>query len=119
MSDTVWQIQPLPHLKPLLINLTFHLPVTNEEGVISEPDAMTETISPVSTHPPSEEPLTLKDLIKDLIKNPVDMTNSIKLTNKIIDILTDSNIDNDQMICGLFDCIENKQINNIREIINC
>ena len=39
--------------------------VTNEEGVSSEPDEVTITVSPVTTPPPpNEEPKTIGDLIK-------------------------------------------------------
>ena len=69
--------------------------VTNVEGIIKEPDEMHIAVHPVSTSPTNEDPLTIINLIKDPIKNPVDITNSIDLSNKIIDILTDSNSNND------------------------
>ncbi|HYG00506.1 MAG TPA: hypothetical protein VD815_10465 [Candidatus Saccharimonadales bacterium] len=59
---------------------------TNEEGIINEPDEMHIVVRPVSTSPTNEDPLTIKNLIKDPIKNPLDITNSIDLSNKIIDI---------------------------------
>jgi hypothetical protein len=101
-------------------NLTFQLTVTNEEGITSKPDEVTVTVSPIFTpFPPTEEPQTIRDIITDLIQNPLDITNSIESSNKIIEILTDSNSDNDQIVCGLLDGIENKQINNIQKIIDC
>lgn len=69
--------------------------VTHEDGTISEPDETTGTGDPISIDRPNEEPFTLKDFIKNLIKNLLDMTNSIDLSNKLIDILTDSNSNND------------------------
>jgi hypothetical protein len=101
-------------------SITFQLTVTNEEGLTSEPDEVTVTVSPIShPPPPTEEPQSIRDIITALIQNPLDITNSIESSNKIIEILTDSNSDNDQIVCGLLGGIENKQINDIREIINC
>jgi len=81
---------------------------------------MNVKVNPISTYPPpNEEPQTIKDLIKDLLKNPLDVSNSIDLSNKIINILTDSNSNNDQMACKLLHGIKSKQINNIREKLNC
>lgn len=100
-------------------NLTFELIVTNEEGTTSEPNEVTVTVSPISTLPPIEEPKTLNDIIRDLVKNPLEITKSIELSNEIIDILTDSNRDNDRIACDLLGDIKNKQMNNIREIIDC
>jgi hypothetical protein len=51
-----------------LINLTFQLTIPNVKGLTSKPDRMTETIIPVSTYPPNEEPLTLKDFFKDICR---------------------------------------------------
>jgi hypothetical protein len=64
-------------------NLTFQLIVTNEEGLASEPDQVTDTVSPSSTSPPTEEPQTINDIIKELVKNPLDITNSIQLSKEI------------------------------------
>ena len=101
-------------------NLTFQLTVTNEDGTTSEVGEMNVKVNPISTYPPpNEEPQTIKDLIKDLLKNPLDVSNSIDLSNKIINILTDSNSNNDQMACKLLHGIKSKQINNIREKLNC
>ena len=95
-------------------NLTFQLTVTNEDGTTSEVDEMNVKVNPISTYPPpNEEPQTIKDLIKDLLKNPLHIFNSIDLSNKIIDILTDSNSNNDKMTCELLDGVKSKQVNNI------
>ena len=101
------------------MEITFQLTVTNEEGLSSEPDEVTVTFSPISTAPPTEKPQTIKDIIKDLVNNPLDITNSIQLSKEIIDILTDSDRDNDKIACNLLADIKGKQMNNIREIINC
>ena len=98
-------------------DLTFQLTVTNEEGTVSEPDEVIITINPIS-QPPPEEPRTIGDLIKGIIKNPLDMTNSIDSANQIRDILTDDNPDNDQIVCDLLES-EDENTSNIREILNC
>ena len=73
-------------------------------------------MSPISKYPPpNEEPQT----IKNLLKNPLDGSNSINLSNKIINILTDVDSNNDQMSCELSDGIKSKLINNIQEILAC
>ena len=96
------------------IKLAFQLTVINEDGAKSEADEMNVTVNPISTYPPpNEEPQTIKDLIKDLLKNPLHIFNSIDLSNKIIDILTDSNSNNDKMTCELLDGVKSKQVNNI------
>jgi hypothetical protein len=100
-------------------SITFQLTVTNEEGITSEPDKVVVTVSPVFAPPPSEDPQTIRDIIIDLIQNPLDITNSIESSNKIIEILTDGNSDNDQLVCELLGGIQNKDVHNMREIINC
>ena len=62
-----------------------------------------------------EEPLTIRDLIKGIIQNPPDITNSIDSANDIIGILTDDNRDNDQIICNLVNS-EDEYPSIIREI---
>lgn len=102
--------------------ITFELTVTNEQGITSEPDEVIVTVSPVSTPPPpppTEQPQTIGDIIIDLIQNPLDIANSIESSNKIIEILTDNNSDNDQLVCDFLRDIENQQSNNIQEIIGC
>jgi hypothetical protein len=60
---------------------------------------VTITVIPLAT-PVSEEDLqSIRDIITDLITNLLDFANSIKSSNKIIDILTDNNSDNDQLVC--------------------
>lgn len=104
-------------------SITFQLTVTNEEGITSEPDEVTVTVNPVSIPPPPpppiEEPQTIRDIIIELIQNPLDISNSIDSSNKIIDILIDNDSDNDQLVCEYLGDIQNKQVYNIRKIINC
>ncbi|HET6590458.1 MAG TPA: hypothetical protein VFG45_09860 [Candidatus Nitrosocosmicus sp.] len=99
-------------------DLTFQLIVTNAEGIVSEPDEVIITINPISQPPPNEEPRTIGDLLKGIIKNPLDVANSIDSANQIKDILTDGNRNNDQLVCNLID-EENEQMSNIRQILNC
>ena len=101
------------------MNLTFQLIITNEEGITSKPDEVTITVSPISTSPPTEEPQTINDIITYLVKNPLDITNSMELSKEILHILTDSDRNNDQIACDLLGDIKDQQMNNIREIINC
>jgi hypothetical protein len=60
----------------------------------------------------------ITDIIKGIIQNPLDVTNSIDSANEIRDILTDDNRDNDQIVCDLIDS-EDEYTSNIREILNC
>ena len=78
------------------------------------------TVSVISTTVSSqpEIPKSIQHLINSIIKNPLDVTNSIDSTNEIRDILTDNNRDNDQIVCDLIDS-ENEYTSNIREILNC
>jgi len=100
-------------------DLTFQLTVTNEKGTTSKPDDVTITVKPISAPPPPyEEPKTISDLIKSIIHNPLNITNSINSANEIRDILTDDNPDNDQIVCDLINK-EDKITSNIREILNC
>ena len=68
---------------------------------------MTITVTPNATSPPGEEPRTIGDLIKGILQNPLDITNSIDSANEVRDILTDNNRDNDQLVCDLIN-LENK-----------
>jgi hypothetical protein len=101
-------------------NLIFQLVVTKEERESSEPDEVTITVNPVTTPPPppNEEPRTIGDIIKGIIQNPLDVTNSIDSANEIRDILSDNNRDNDQIVCDLIDS-EDEYTSNIRELLNC
>ena len=92
--------------------------VTSNEEIKSEPDEVVITVDPVQSPPPEEEPKTVSDLIKGIIQNPLDVTNSIDSANEIRDILTDDNRDNDQLVCDLIDP-EVDSTSNIREILNC
>ena len=99
-------------------DVTFQLTVTDEEGIASEPDEVTGTVYPIATPPPEVEPKTIGDLIESIIKNPLDVTNSIESANEIKVILTDNDGDNDQLVCDLIDS-EAEYTSNIREILNC
>jgi hypothetical protein len=100
-------------------SITFQLTVTNDEEITSDPDEVTVIVNPVSTPPPTEVPQTIRDIIIHLLQNPLDITNSIESSNKILEILTDNNNNNDQLVCEFLGDIENKQAYNMREIINC
>ncbi len=100
-------------------DLTFQLIVTNADGTPSEPDEVKITVNPVSTNPPEEEPRTIQDIIKSIIQNPLDITNSLDSANEIKDILTDNNRDNDQTACSLLENLDSKEAINIRDILNC
>ena len=58
-------------------------------------------MNPIPSPPQEEESKTLSDLIKGIIQNPLDVTNSIDSANEIRDILTDDNRDNDRIVCDL------------------
>jgi YVTN family beta-propeller protein len=101
------------------IDLIFQLVVTNEEGISSEADEVIITVNPIFTPPPpQEESRTIGHIIKGMIQNPLNVTNSIDSANEIRDILTDDNNDNDQLVCDLINS-ENEYTSNIREILNC
>jgi hypothetical protein len=101
-------------------DLVFQLIVTNGEGISSKPDEVIITVNPVTAppSPPVKEPKTIGDLIKGILQNPLDVTNSIDSANEIRDILTDNNHDNDQLVCDLID-LEDEDTSNIRELLNC
>jgi hypothetical protein len=101
------------------VDLIFQLTVTNDEGGSSEPDEVNIIVKPLSTSPPEEEPGTIGDLIKGIIQNPLDVTNSIDSANEIRDILTDNNRDNDQIVCDLINLEDEHTTSNIREILDC
>ena len=68
--------------------------------------------------PSEEQPTRIGDLIKGIIQNPLDVTNSIESANEITDILTDNNLVNDQLVCNIIDS-EAESTSNIREILDC
>jgi hypothetical protein len=93
--------------------------VSNEEGISSQSDEVIITVKPITTPPPpTEEPKTIGDLIKGIIKNPLDVSNSIDSANEIREILTDDNRDNDQLVCELLDS-DDQYSDSIQEILNC
>ena len=70
--------------------ITFSLVVTNEEGITSEPDEVKITVYPTrSTISEEDNSKTINDAIKGIIKNPLNVSNSIDSANKIRDILSD------------------------------
>ena len=62
------------------IDLIFQLTITNELNTTSKPDYVTVIIDSVSTSPPTptEEPQTLNGIIKEIINNPLEMTDSME-----------------------------------------
>jgi hypothetical protein len=98
--------------------LVFQLTVTNEEGIVSEPDEVMITVNPVANPPINQEPKTISEFLRGIIQNPLDITNSIDSANQIRDILTDNDRDNDKLVCDLIDS-EDESTSGIREILNC
>ncbi|MDN5845210.1 MAG: YncE family protein [Candidatus Nitrosocosmicus sp.] len=94
----------------------------NQDMYVANNNAGTVSVIGDVSSPPippvNEEPRTISDLIKGIIQNPLDITNSIDSANEIRDILTDNNRDNDQLVCDLIHS-ENEYTSNIREILNC
>jgi DNA-binding beta-propeller fold protein YncE len=99
-------------------SLEFELTVTNYQGESSEPDEVTITINPISSSPPEEQPRTMGDIIKGIIQNPLDITNSMDSTNEIRDIQTDDNQDNGQLAYEFLDA-QDEHTFSIRETLNC
>jgi hypothetical protein len=62
---------------------------------------------------------TINDIIKDIVRKPLGITNSIQLSKDIIDILTDGDCYNDKIAYDLLGEIKGKLMNSLREIINC
>jgi hypothetical protein len=92
----------------------------NEQGIFSEPDEVIVTVIPSPLQPPTtEEPQRIKDMIKNIIQNPLDVTNSIASSQKIIDILTEGNPDNYDIVCDLLNNVNNDQINHLKKAIDC
>ncbi len=100
-------------------DLTFQLIVTNEKGTASEPDNITIIVSPISTPPPNEEPMTIRDIIKGITQNPLDITNSVESSNEIIKLLTDNKPNNDQRVCNLLDQLSGEEAIAIQNILKC
>jgi hypothetical protein len=98
---------------------TFQLIVTNEEGIASELDEVIITVNPVATQPPPEEPRTISDIIRSIIQNPLDVSNSVESANEIREILTDNNPNNDQLVCNLVGSKDEHATSSIREILDC
>jgi hypothetical protein len=93
----------------------------NDEGISSEPDIVIIIVKPdsiPSQQPPNEEPKTIGDLIKSIIENPSDITNSVYPTNKIRDIITDDNRENHKLVCELL-YSGDYYLDGIQEILGC
>ena len=75
------------------VDIIFRLIVTNEEGTASEPDEVKITVNPVKSTASEEEDesRTLSDELTGIIKNPLNVTNSIDSADRLRDILTDNN----------------------------
>jgi YVTN family beta-propeller protein len=97
-------------------------PINNNVYVANHRSNTISVIGPSTTEPPQppeeEAPRTIGDLIRGMIQNPLDITNSIDSANQIRDILTDNDRDNDHLVCDLIDS-DNEFTSNIREILNC
>ena len=79
---------------------------------------MNVTITRVSAPPPpTDEPQTIHDTIKNIIMNLLDITDSIESFQKIVEILTDNIQTNDQIACDLLIDVNNEQANRIKEIL--
>lgn len=102
------------------VDFVFQLTVTNEQGITSEPDEVIVTVIPSPPPPPTtEEPQTIKDIIKNIIENPLDITNSTMSSQKIIDMLKEGNPDNYYIACELLRDVNNDQINHLKKAIDC
>jgi hypothetical protein len=130
------------------IRLVFELTVRNEYGISSEPDGVTIFVKPIpisappppteepnpqpnppppteepnpqpNPPPPTEEPRTLDDMIGDLLRNQLNMTNSIESVNEIVELLTDNDLGNDKLACNLLGQLSKEQIKNIQDILQC
>jgi hypothetical protein len=74
----------------------------------------------ITTFPrPNGDHRTIGELSKNILQNPLDVTNSVDSANEIKDILTDNNRANDQIVCDLIDSEDKYAASNIREILNC
>ena len=67
----------------------FTLIVTNEQGTASEPDEVKITVNPTrSIISEDDASRTLSDEITGIIKNPLNITNSIDSADRLRDVLT-------------------------------
>jgi YVTN family beta-propeller protein len=67
----------------------------------------------------NDPPKYLSELIKNIVKNPLDITNSIKSANEIVNILTDNDRGNDNIACDLLEQQSYEQFKNIQHILRC
>ena len=70
--------------------ITFRLIVTNGEGTASEPDEVKITVNPTrtTTSEEADDSKTINDVIRDIIKNPLNITDSIDSADRLRDVLT-------------------------------
>jgi YVTN family beta-propeller protein len=72
--------------------ITFSLLVTDEEGNTSEPDEVKITVNPLRLNTSeNDESRTLGDEITGILRNPLNVTNSIDSADRLRDILSDNN----------------------------
>jgi hypothetical protein len=94
--------------------------VTNKQGVISDPDDLIITASPIATPPLEEQPRTIGNLIKSIIQNLLlDVTNSIEAANEIENILTDGDRDNDHEACSLLENLDTEVATTLQNVLDC
>jgi hypothetical protein len=55
---------------------------------------------------PNGDHITIGELSKNILQNPLYVTNSLDSANEIRDILTDNNRDNDQIVCDLIALVD-------------
>ncbi|MGD9672557.1 MAG: PKD domain-containing protein [Candidatus Nitrosocosmicus sp.] len=100
--------------------IVFEFIVTNKEGVISAPDDLITTVNPIATPPPVEEqPRTIGNLIKSIIQNPLDVTNSIEAANEIENIITGGDRNNDHEACSLLENLDTEVTTTLRNVLEC
>jgi YVTN family beta-propeller protein len=109
-------------IDPISVGLSpYYLEYNPSNNDIYVANSNSNTVSVISTTVSSQPEIieSIQHLINSIIKNPLDVTNSIDSANEIRDILTDNNRDNDQIVCSLINGLNNEQIMNIRNILNC
>jgi hypothetical protein len=76
--------------------ITFSLVITDEEGATSDADDVKITVNPVqsTTSEKDDESRNLVDEISGILKNPLNITNSIDPADRLRDILTENTQNN-------------------------
>lgn len=106
-------------------NLTFQLVVTNEYDIESDPDYVTITIKPLSgpqepPDPPGDDGnRSLNEILDSIIQNPLNITNSLGSSKEIINILTDSDSKNDQVVCDMQDILPRIEREDLTDLLQC